>query len=68
MQFFVKKWDHFSRGIPPAVASKGDLVFREKPKSPLDFIQGKFILVQPTGASDMRNEETWKSFLRVEAT
>jgi hypothetical protein len=59
----------FLAGIPPAVAPEGDLVFGEKTESPFDFIQlTKFTFVQPTGALDMRNEKTWKSFLRVEAT
>jgi hypothetical protein len=54
MQFFGEKMGpFFCGGIPPAVAPEGDLVFREKAKSPLDFIQGTFIFVQPTGESDM---------------
>jgi hypothetical protein len=54
-------------GDTPVVAPEGDLVFGEKAELPSILFKRKFTSVQPTGASDMC-KNTWKSFLRVEAT
>jgi hypothetical protein len=57
----------FLRGISPAVAPEGDLVFGEKAESLLTLFKRKFTSVQSTGVSG-KCKKTWNSFLRVEAT
>jgi hypothetical protein len=52
----------FFGGIPPVVAPEGDLVFGGKPSLPL------YICTTNWGVGYAKNEETWKSYLRLEAT
>jgi hypothetical protein len=65
VKIFAKKGPF--RGVPPAVAPEGDLVFGEKAESPLTLFKRKLYICTADWASGMCNK-TLKSFLRVEAT